>query len=362
METLVNTRKIFCIVVLVVTMVTVARAASHDEAVLLFKGGKKFMLHMVTPDGVVTGLKRLKLQGVNCWWRVGMPDGRVNMFWIDGLASRGFMIEKTPAVDIEQVLTETFRRGASDLTLDAKGERLTYIRGGSPAQTLWAKNLYGSEKPKMLLAKKHSLALNSPSWSPDGSKIAVFYARSDMEAGAPFLYMLLVIDIETGNVKEVAPPSKSFGFAADGGISPPVWHPDGSTIYFRAHYEENMPSTKTFIYKVSSNGGPVTLLAEGRGPMIHPDGDRLYYRRILREKGTTATVVYNLSSNTETLREGLYLWKISPSGKYLACQRQRRRGESYTGSTVVLADKDGQVIKVIETKQDIGWIVGWIKP
>ena len=366
--------KVLCAVV--VCFLLTARAAGsgeapgYEEAVIVFRSGQQHpRQHMVTLEGEVTPLAGFTIKWGDVMGSFAcVPDGRFGLLWTDRSGSKEIMIGETPASEIQGNFREALRQtGAGPdqslprmrgLAMDPRGRRLAYITSEGREEALWIAHLDGGPNVRKLLVREKWLA--APSWSPDGQRLAFFHCPSWREVGEPFLYGLFIADLVTGEVKEIAPPSKTWGAYPDGSIAPPAWHPDGKTIFFRSYYEEKLPSVRTFIYKVSADGGPVTRVTEGWGAMVHPDGDRLYYRRNARQGKEGGTVVYDLLAETEVLREGLYLKKISPSGRYLACG-YRREKKRYTGTHIAIADKDGRIIKKMDKERSLGGIVGWIR-
>jgi len=345
-----------CCVVLLATLFSTAGAAAK-EAVVLYGGTQEPYLHLVSLGGEITPLGPARFRERVSAEVMDMPDGRFGLLWLERSGQTGIMLGRTATTDIDQRFPEPRWEGGrmrlADPVLDPAATRLAYLSGA-----LWVQELNGLNAPKKVFEADGPLS--SPSWSPDGSRIAFFHAEPWTE-GEPYRYRLLVVHVDTGQVKELAPYSKSCGTWMDGTISPPAWRPNGKAIFFRATYEpEDVVKTRRgFIYAVSPEGGPVVKMTEGSQPMVHPDGDRLYCRRSARYPGGAGTVVYDLAKDTEVLREGLYLHKISPSGRYLACW-QRPPDRSYSMTTeITLADKEGQVIKTIETGQSLGRVIGW---
>jgi len=343
-----------------------ALTAWAEEALVLYGGRQEPYLHLLTLDGTVTPLRPWELGDRAASSVVDTVDGQFAFLWVGRSGPVGMMRGRLSTTDIEQTFpvkrdrdgqAGRFSLQMRDLALDPQARRLAYI-DESKGQSLCVKELSGPGGPRTLLESDQWV--EAPSWSPDGSRIAVFQGK---EGGSvPFLYRLLVVDARTGQAKEVAPPSELSWRFADGSISPPAWRPNGKVIFFRSYYEEKKGSFDTFIYAVSPDGGPVTKMTEGYRPMVHPDGDRLYCLRYLKSGDIVdATVVYNLSDDTEVVHEGLFLKNVSPSGKYLACWRRRGKDEPprRPGTTITLTDKDGKILKTIETGQSLGQIVGW---
>ena len=79
------------------------------------------------------------------------------------------------------------------------------------------------------------LNLQPPSWSPDGSRIAVLRGGTTSEAHSVF-----VLDVATGGYTELYEPIRIFGESSRKveGFHFPVWSPDGEKIAVLRHYDE----------------------------------------------------------------------------------------------------------------------------
>jgi len=350
--------------IVVAAMLLSSAGTAAEEAMVLYKSGKGGSVNVVGLDGSVTLLGTPEFRERQGSILMEMPDSRFGMLWLAQSGRMGITLGRNATTDVQQTFPEySYWDGTKvsfhmkDLALDPQARRLAYI-DQSKGQSLCVKDLSGAGGPRALLESDQWL--QAPSWSPDGSRIAVYQAK---EGGKPCLYRLLVVDAQTGQAREVAPPCKeTFGFA-DGSIRPAAWRPNGRAIFFESYYEEKEPGWDAFIYAVSPDGGRVVRIGAGYEPQVHPDGDRLYYQAASEGASEGGLAVYNLEDDTQVLVEGTRLFKISPSGKYLACLRPRGKDEPprRPGTTITLTDKDGQIVKTIETGQSLGRVVGWVE-
>lgn len=120
----------------------------------------------------------------------------------------------------------------------------------------------------------------SPSWSPDGGRIAwhsaVVSGTTSIGCGGGLLNSsdVLVMDADGGNQHEIAG-----GGTCD---SQPDWSPDGREIVFMQSTTQAMPSTAGRIAIVSAEGGAPRFLTSPEqykpgGPVWSPDGSQIAF-------------------------------------------------------------------------------------
>lgn len=150
----------------------------------------------------------------------------------------------------------------------------------SPNQTVPPYNFHKTlplivKSPKLVNLTNHPANDSSPTWSPDGRKIAfVSYRDGNSE--------LYVMDVDGGNVTQLTndllPP-----LPPDNGnwwMDSPAWSPDGSIIAFYllncspcAGHGKWWPR----LYVVSVDGSNPHQIGDGAAPQWAPDGNRLLY-------------------------------------------------------------------------------------
>jgi len=104
------------------------------------------------------------------------------------------------------------------------------------------------------LTKEEGLNV-SPSWSPDGAKLAFVSDRG----GKPQIY---VLDMKSRQVKRLT-------FEGQYNTTP-SWSPKGDLIAYSGRHEKQYQ-----IYVISPEGGTPTQLTKGPGIMNHPAGPRM---------------------------------------------------------------------------------------
>jgi TolB protein len=149
-------------------------AWSPDGRVIAFQSGTTETLHVVAPDG--TGEHQLSTLPHTFLWPEWSPDG-------------------------SSIATIAAVEGPHGLD-DAQGDIFVVPANGAPARNI-------SKDPSQEY---------SPSWSPDGSRLA--WAREPADGSARAF--IVVARPEGPNVVEIR---------VDADLAPPVWSPDGTRIY-----------------------------------------------------------------------------------------------------------------------------------
>jgi hypothetical protein len=212
----------------------------------------------------------------------------------------------------------------ADLERDPKGKLLAFVAADTScpqgANKIWLLDLTARRILPLVANGRDNC---SPRFSPDGSRVAFFHAPADrlrhlMEFG-PRGFALSVVQLETGEVRQLAPEDK-----VPAEHAPPSWSPDGEFIVFSASYGV---TTLPQVYKVRSSGGELAELTPGEprtggGSPVWTIGGRIVYHFIARDPagsgictvlpdGTGRRLVFPCSSIFGHLA-------ISPDGKRIA--------------------------------------------
>lgn len=124
-----------------------------------------------------------------------------------------------------------------------------------------------------------SLQAQQPSWSPDGTLLA-FYARQEIVPGGYQDTHIWLVRREGGEALDVSAQldqsvvGNAMSDYMSTASSPPVWSPDGQTIYFTAVDHGDRP-----VYELSVHDGAIRRISPSRGVMgniqVNPSGTSL---------------------------------------------------------------------------------------
>ena len=201
--------------------------------------------------------------------------------------------------------------------------RLSYINHvGDRYQLL----ISDSDGQNSVVALNSNEPIISPSWSPDGTKVAYV----SFEAKKPVVY---VHDLPTGRRVMIA--------NYRGNNSAPAWSPNGQYLALALSRDGN-----TQIYQVSANGGSERRLSQSTGniidtePSYTPDGESIYFTS---DRGGDPQI-YKMSAQGEgqgsaqrvTYNKGKYNTsaRISPDGEVVLYSSIRNGRQIMAASSV----------------------------
>lgn len=144
------------------------------------------------------------------------------------------------------------------------GKKIVFESSRSGSMEIWVANADGTDPVQMT---RTALLSGSPQWSPNGKLIA--YDSLDEKRRQH----IFVMDAQTGVSRRIETGTPT--------ACQPSWSPDGKYLYFGTS-ELAVPSVRTHIYKVATEGGQAVQLTEGSGgswPRQLEDSDWVYYQR-----------------------------------------------------------------------------------
>ncbi|MDN4060422.1 Tol-Pal system beta propeller repeat protein TolB [Massilia sp. YIM B02769] len=169
---------------------------------------------------------------------------------------------------------------------------------------------------------------SAPSWSPDGSKLAIALSKSGS-------YQVYIVNADGSGLRRLS--------TSNGIDTEPQFSADGQTIYFTSDR-----SGGPQIYKMSVNGGNATRVtfngSYNISPRVAPDGKTLAW--ISQRDGGYSLFAMDLASGQELrLADGATEPSFSPNGKYIM---YANKGGGRTALAVVSVD--GRVKQRLTTK------------
>ena len=205
------------------------------------------------------------------------------------------------------------------------GGKVAYVSFEDRKPVIYMQDLV-SGKRRVIANEKGSNS--APSWSPDGSKLAIALSKSGS-------YQVYIVNADGSGLRRL---SNSNGIDTE-----PQFSADGQTIYFTSDR-----SGGPQIYKMSVNGGNATRVtfngSYNISPRVAPDGKTLAW--ISQRDGGYSLFAMDLASGQELrLADGATEPSFSPNGKYIM---YANKGGGRTALAVVSVD--GRVKQRLTTK------------
>jgi Tol biopolymer transport system component len=178
--------------------------------------------------------------------------------------------------------------------LTSSGGKIAFVRGGA----IYIMNADGSNQTQLVNTSGDDNT--SPSWSPDGSKIA-FVSRRD---GHEQIY---VMNVDGSNRTLLTNNVASHSYRE----SNPSWSPDGSKI--AVMYSSNYGDTG--IYVMNADGSNPKLLTnsplEGGYASWSPDGSKIAFHSFIDGSSRICVINSDGSNQTQLIHDSI--WHVLPS-------------------------------------------------
>ena len=247
-----------------------AQAPRTDKIAFSSNRDGNWEIYLMNPDG--SRQERLTRNRAGDYSPVWSPTGKQILFTSDRDGVRDLYVMDADGSHVRRIFGKSARR--SEPTWSPDGDRIAF-HAETPRWSIQTATIHGEDVKQVALAESRG---GNPSWSANGKEIA-FVRDGDGT------HRIFIVKLGSGDVGTFLPKKQSWLYT-------PSWSPEGDKLAF-CWYRWGVLD-KSAIFVANRNGSRVRQIskkASGAYPAWSPDGDKIVYTEGDVDRGWQIVVV-----------------------------------------------------------------------